>query len=208
MIDRKPELGVGRQAKALGISRGSVYYLPRPTSDADLALMRRICERPLDYPFAGSRMLKGLVQAEGHSVGRLHVSTLMKKMAIAALYRRPNTSKPAPGHKVCPYLLRNLAVMRPIPASGRCQVWAIPRLDDTRSGRWTSPTFRWPAASFIWPPWSIGSAVRSWPGGCRSRCRRTSASRRWKRRSPAMAGPRSSTAIRARKSPAPTSSGP
>lgn len=130
MIDRKPELGVGRQAKALGISRGSVYYAPRPTSDADLALMRRTCERPLDYPFAGSRMLKGLVQAEGHSVGRLHVSTLMKKMAIAALYRRPNTSKPAPGHKVCPYLLRNLAATRPIPASGRCQVWAIPGLGD------------------------------------------------------------------------------
>ena len=130
MIDRKPELGVGRQAKALGISRGSVYYAPRPTSDADLALMRRICELPLDYPFAGSRMLKGLVQAEGHSVGRLHVSTLMKKMAIAALYRRPNTSKPAPGHKVCPYLLRNLAATRPIPASGRCQVWAIPGLGD------------------------------------------------------------------------------
>ena len=119
MIDRKHELGVGRQAKALGISRGSVYYPPRPTSDADLTLMRRIDELHLDYPFAGSRMLKGLLQAEGHSVGRLHVSTLMKKMAIAALYRRPNTSKPAPGHKVYPYLLRNLAVTRPN------QVWAM-----------------------------------------------------------------------------------
>ena len=88
--------------------------------------MRRIDELHLDYPFSGSRMLKGLLQAEGHSVGRLHVSALMKKMAIAALYRRPNMSKPAPGHKVYPYLLRNLAVTRPIPASGP----------------WTSPIFR------------------------------------------------------------------
>jgi putative transposase len=119
MIDREHELGVGRQAKALGISRGSVYYLPRPTSDADLALMRRIDELHLDHPFAGSRMLMGLLRGEGREVGRLHVSTLMKKMAITALYRRPNTSKPAPGHKVYPYLLRNVAVTRPN------QVWAM-----------------------------------------------------------------------------------
>ncbi len=119
MIDRDHELSIGRQAKVLGISRGSVYYLPCPTSAADLALMRRIDELHLEYPFAGSRMLKGLLQAEGHQVGRLHVSTLMKRMAIEALYRRPNTSKPAPGHKVYPYLLRNLAVTRPN------QVWAM-----------------------------------------------------------------------------------
>ena len=119
MIDRDHGLSLGRQAKALGISRSSVYYLPRPTSDADLALMRRIDELHLEYPFAGSRMLKGLLKAEGHEVGRRHVSTLMKRMAIAALYRRPNTSKPAPGHKIYPYLLRNLAVTRPN------QVWAM-----------------------------------------------------------------------------------
>ena len=64
-------------------------------------------------------MLKGLLQAEGHKVGRLHVSTLMKRMGLEALYRRPNTSKPAPGHKVYPYLLRNLPVVRPN------QVWAM-----------------------------------------------------------------------------------
>jgi putative transposase len=119
MIDRTHRLGVGRQAKALGISRGSVYYLPRPMSDPDLALMRRIDELHLDHPFAGSRMLQGLLKAEGHEVGRRHVSTLMKKMAIEALYRRPKTSKPAPGHKVYPYLLRNMAVTRPN------QVWAM-----------------------------------------------------------------------------------
>ena len=119
MIDRTHRLGISRQAKALGISRGSVYYLPQPTSAADLALMRRIDELHLDHPFAGSRMLQGLLKAEGYEVGRLHVSTLMKKMGIAALYRRPKTTEPAPGHKVYPYLLRKLAVTRPN------QVWAM-----------------------------------------------------------------------------------
>ena len=119
MIERDHKLSVSRQAKALGISRGSVYYLPRPTSETDLALMRRIDELHLEYPFAGSRMLQGLLRQEGHDVGRLHVATLMKKMGLEAIYRRPNTSKPAPGHKVYPYLLRNLPVVRPN------QVWAM-----------------------------------------------------------------------------------
>ena len=118
MIDRSHALPVTRQARELGISRGSVYYLPRPTSAADLAIMRRIDALHMDFPFAGSRMLRDLLAAEGIKVGRLHVSTLMKKMAIEAIYRRPNTSKPAPGHKIYPYLLRKLAVTRPN------QVWA------------------------------------------------------------------------------------
>ena len=117
-IDRSHALPVTRQARELGISRGSVYYLPRPTSVADLAIMRRLDELHMGFPFAGSRMLRDLVTAEGIKVGRLHVSTLMKKMAIAAIYRRPNTSKPASGHKAYPYLLRKLAVTRPN------QVWA------------------------------------------------------------------------------------
>jgi putative transposase len=121
MIDRGHALSITRQAGVLGISRGSVYYLPRPVPAADLALMRRIDELHLDYPFAGSRMLQGLLRAEGHCVGRRHVATLMKKMGIEALYRRPNTSKPAPGHKIYPYLLRNLPVIRPN------QVWAMVR---------------------------------------------------------------------------------
>ena len=119
MIDRKHELSATRQAKALGISRGSIYYLPRPVSAADLALMRRVDELHLDYPFAGSRMLQGLLRGEGHKVGRLKVRNLMKRMGIEAIYRRPNTSKPAPGHKIYPYLLRTLPVMRPN------QVWAM-----------------------------------------------------------------------------------
>jgi putative transposase len=118
MIDRSHQFSITRQAGALGISRGSVYYKPRPVSDADMALMRRIDELHLDYPFAGSRMLQGLLLGEGYRVGRLHVRTLMKRMGIEAIYRRPNTSKPAPGHKIYPYLLRSLAVIRPN------QVWA------------------------------------------------------------------------------------
>ena len=118
MIDRDHELSVTRQAQMLDISRSSVYYLPRPASPGDLALMRRIDELHLDYPFAGARMLRDLLSREGFAVGRLHVTTLMKQMGIEAIYRRPNTSKPAPGHKVYPYLLRRLAVTRPN------QIWA------------------------------------------------------------------------------------
>ena len=118
MIDRAHELPIARQAKALNISRGSVYYLPRPAPASDLALMRRMDELHLEFTFAGSRMLRDLLNAEGTKVGRRHVATLMKRMDITALNRRPNTSKPAPGHKVYPYLLRNLAVARPN------QVWA------------------------------------------------------------------------------------
>ena len=103
----------------LNVSRGSVYYRPRAPSSADLALMRRMDELHLDFPFAGSRMLRDLLTAEGFRTGRRHVATLMKRMGIQAVYRKPNTSKPAPGHKIYPYLLRNLPVTRPN------QVWAM-----------------------------------------------------------------------------------
>lgn len=119
MIDPTAKLSVSRQAIVLGISRGSVYYKPRPVSDADLKLMHRIDKLHMEFPFAGSRMLQGLLVQEGFRVGRLHVATLMKRMGIEALYRRPNTSKPAPGHKIYPYLLRKLPITRPN------QVWAM-----------------------------------------------------------------------------------
>ena len=118
MIARSHALPLTRQAQELGISRGSVYYLPKPVSAADLAIMRQIDELHLEFPFAGSRMLRDLLRQEGIKIGRLHVATLMKKMAIEAIYRRPNTSKPAPGHKIYPYLLRGLPIVRP------GQVWA------------------------------------------------------------------------------------
>jgi len=119
MIDRGHELPMTRQAKLLKLSRSSVYYRPRPVSPADLAIMRRIDELHLDYPFAGSRMLRDLLRGEGIQTGRQRVARMMKRMGIEALYRRPNTSKPAPGHKIYPYLLRGLAVTRVN------QVWAM-----------------------------------------------------------------------------------
>jgi putative transposase len=113
MIDRNHELALTKQATLLGISRGSVYYEPAPVSDADLALMRRLDELHLQFPFAGARMLRGLLAAEGSKVGRRRVTTLMRRMGIEAIYRRPNTSKPAPGHRIYPYLLRGLMIDRP-----------------------------------------------------------------------------------------------
>jgi putative transposase len=119
MIDRQHPLPLWKQAKALGISRGSVYYLPRPVPTADLAIMNRIDKLHLEYPFAGSRMMRDFLVRENFDVGRLHVTKLMKRMGIEAIYRRPNTSKPAPGHKIYPYLLRKLPIIRPN------QVWAM-----------------------------------------------------------------------------------
>jgi putative transposase len=119
MIDRGHRLPLKRQAEILQLSRGSLYYEPCPVSAADLAIMRRIDELHLDYPFAGSRMLRDLLRGEGIAIGRERVASMMRRMGIEALYRRPNTSKPAEGHEVYPYLLRGLAVVRPN------QVWAM-----------------------------------------------------------------------------------
>jgi putative transposase len=119
MIDRANVLPLTRQASLLQLSRSSVYYQPRPVPPARLAIMHRIDALHLEHPFAGSRMLRDLLRAEGLMIGRLAVATLMRRMGIEALYRRPNTSKPAPGHKIYPYLLRNLVVDRPN------QVWAM-----------------------------------------------------------------------------------
>jgi putative transposase len=118
MIDREHDLPLTKQAAALNISRGSLYYLPQPVSAADLMLMRRLDELHLEFPFAGSRLLRDLLAAEGCQIGRRHVTTLMRNMGIETVYRRPNTSKPAPGHKIYPYLLRGLTIDRPN------QVWA------------------------------------------------------------------------------------
>jgi putative transposase len=119
MIDRDHALPLGRQAEILNLSRSGLYYEPCPVSSADLAIMRRMDELHLDYPFAGSRMLRDLLRGEGVAIGREHVATLMKRLAIEAIYRRPNTSKPAPGHKIYPYLLRGVAIERPN------QAWAM-----------------------------------------------------------------------------------
>src|ERR1700722_14767851 len=119
MIMREHDLPITKQAKALKISRGSVYYLPRPVSATDLEIMRDLDRLHLDFPFAGSGMLRGLLAAEGCKIGRRHVKTLMKRMGIEALYRHPRTTKPEPGHKIYPYLLRGVGIRRPN------QVWAM-----------------------------------------------------------------------------------
>nr|WP_155836429.1 IS3 family transposase [Burkholderia sp. AU4i] len=119
MIDRSHKLSLSKQAAAVGISRGSVYYLPKPVSAVDLALMRRIDELHLELPFAGSRMLRDLLNKPVDVVGRKHVATLMRRMGIEAIYRKPNTSRRHPKHKVYPYLLRNRQITAPN------QVWAM-----------------------------------------------------------------------------------
>ena len=119
MIDRAHDLPLTKQAAAVGIARSTVYYLPRPVSPADLALMKQIDRLHTEFPFAGSRMLRGLLAFNGSKIGRRHVKTLMKRMGIEALYRRPRTTKPEPGHKIYPYLLRGMEVGRPN------QVWAM-----------------------------------------------------------------------------------
>jgi putative transposase len=119
MIDPKHEVSITRQAELLGISRSAVYYVPRPIAEADLALMRRIDELHLEYPFAGARTLRDLLEQEGIYAGRKHIGTLMARMGVEALVRRKSTSRRAPGHEIYPYLLRNLAIERPN------QVWAL-----------------------------------------------------------------------------------
>jgi putative transposase len=118
MIDRSHAFPIKEQARMLGLSRSTVYYKSRPVSAEDLKLMRRLDELHLDYPFAGARMLRDLLRREGAVVGRRHVATLMKRMGIEAI-RRPNTSKPAAGHKIYPYLLRGVKIDRPD------HVWAM-----------------------------------------------------------------------------------
>jgi putative transposase len=103
----------------VGISRGAVYYLPKPVSPADLALMRRIDELHLDYPFMGARMLRDQLAREGVPVGRRHLPTLMRRIDIEALAPQPGTSKAQPGNKIYPYLLRHVPIVR------SNQVWAL-----------------------------------------------------------------------------------
>jgi putative transposase len=119
MIDRMHELPLSRQAALLRLGRSSLYYAPRAVPAADLAVMRRIDELHLNYPFAGARMLRDFLRAEGIDIGREKVAAMMRRIGIEAVYRRPNTSKPAPGDKIYPYLLRGMKIERPN------QVWAM-----------------------------------------------------------------------------------
>jgi putative transposase len=119
MIDRTHPLPIARQARALGVSRGSVYYVPRAASEADLGLMRRLDALHLDFPYAGARLLRRLLRRDGVPVGRRHVRTLMRRMGITAIAPQPGTSRRHRAHPVFPYLLRHRAITRPN------QVWAM-----------------------------------------------------------------------------------
>jgi len=119
MIDRHHDLSIKRQTALLGISRGAAYYRPRPVSDIDLQIMCRIDRIHTDHPTSGARMLRDLLRREGFSIGRRHVATLMRRMGLQAIYRKPRTSDKHPGHKVFPYLLRDFKIER------ANQVWAM-----------------------------------------------------------------------------------
>ena len=112
MITPDHKLPIAQQCRILELARSTAYYQPRPVSDADLALMRCIDELHLEYPFAGARLLRDILNREGHKICRKHVATLMDRMGIDAIYRKPNTSKRHPAHPIYPYLLRNLTITR------------------------------------------------------------------------------------------------
>jgi putative transposase len=118
MIDRDSKLSLVQQCRIVEISRTSMYYEPKPVSSRDIELMRLIDEIHLRHPFYGSRRIRDELNGSGHEVGRGHVATLMRKMGIEALYRKPRLSEPHPGHKVYPYLLRGMEI------SIANQVWA------------------------------------------------------------------------------------
>jgi putative transposase len=118
MINRDHKLSVTQQCRILGLARSTAYHQPSPVSEADLLLMRLIDELHLEHPFAGSRMLRDMLRSTGWKIGRKRVATLMAKMGIAALYRKPNTSRKHPAHLVYPYLLRGMNIDR------SNQVWA------------------------------------------------------------------------------------
>jgi putative transposase len=119
LLDRDHgRLSIRRQCTLLGIARSGVYRPPRSANDNDLALMRRIDELFTAWPFLGSRRMAAMLRAEGHAINRKRVQRLMRRMGIAALGPKPRTTKPAPGHKIFPYLLRNMIIDR------SNQVWA------------------------------------------------------------------------------------
>jgi hypothetical protein len=184
MIDPEHDLPIKQQAEVLDISRSTFYYELRPVTAEDLWLMRHIDELHLNYPFAGSRMLLGLLWQQGLEVGRRHIKTLMRKIGVEPIYRKPNTSKPAPGHRIYPCLLRNLAVVRPN------QVWAmdIIYIPKARGFIYLAGVVDWFSAGFL-------------PGSYQSPWRLPTASRRSKKPFTKMKNRQSSTPIMAASSP-------
>jgi len=153
MIDRTHQLPVRRQCQLLRLARSTAYYQPTPVSETVLALMRRLDARHLAHPFAGARMLRDLLRQEGLAIGRRHVATLMRRMGLEALCRKPHLSRRHPAHRVYPYLLRDLTISR------SNHVWAA---DITYI-----PMAR--GASSICSRCSTGRVVGCWRGGAPTR---------------------------------------
>ncbi len=168
MIDRgRPKLSVSRQCKLVGVSRSSLYYRPVGPDQDDLDIMAKMDRQYLKTPFYGSRRMKAWLCVQGHPVGREKVRRLMRVMGLEAIYRHPNTSKPAPGHRVYPYLLRGLEVNRVN------QVWSA------------DITYIPMAQGFLYlvaimDPDIIGAGM-CWPGGCLTPWKLISALKPWKR---------------------------
>ena len=112
MIDKEHPLPVTAQRRTLKLSRSGIYYTPVPVSDTDRGLMRMIDEIHLELPYLGSRGMKSELKSRGYISGRIHVRTLMRKMGIEAVYKKPRLSKPHPGHRIYPYLLKGLDITR------------------------------------------------------------------------------------------------
>ena len=152
-------LSIARQCALLGVARSSLYYRLREASGENLALMQAMDRQYLDTPFYGSRRMKVWLAREGRYVSRKRVQRLMRIMGLRAIYRSPRTSRPAPEHRVYPYLLEKIRVTRPN------QAWAA-----------ASPTCPWPGDSSTWWPSWTGTAGTWWLGDCPTPWRPTSAS--------------------------------
>src|SRR5205814_4894630 len=119
LVDRQDtRLSLRRQCRLLGVARSGVYRPAAPANDNDLAVMRRLDELFTQWPFLGSRRMAMMLRENGFAINRKQVQRLMRKMGIAALSPKPRTTKPEPGHKIFPYLLRNMTIDRPN------QIWA------------------------------------------------------------------------------------
>ena len=186
MIDPgHPRLSIVRQCELASISRSSFYREPTAENEETLRLMRLIDEQFLETPWYGSRQMARHLRRNGWCVGRHRVRRLMLKMGLAPIYQRPKTSEPHPQHRIWPYLLRHLTIDRPN------QVWCadVTYIPMRRGFLYLVAIMDWFSRKVL-------------AGGCRTRWMPSSASRRWRRRSPASAGLTSSTPIKARSSPA------
>ena len=190
MINPEHPLPVVRQCQLLELARSTAYYAPLPTSETDLALMRRLDELHLKWPFLGARKLRDLLNRDGFEVGRKHVGTLMRKMGISAVYRAPKTSTPGHGaeHRIYPYLLKNLVIER------ANQVWAadITYLPMAKGFLYLVAIMDWASRRVL--AWRTSNTLTA-----------ISASKRCTRPWHATAPRRSSTPTRAASSPAPSS---